>query len=288
MRLLRWRSRRPTAVHGSRALRWIALVLVLYVPACTPAAGPRAAAPAQLRVMTYNIRAGNDLERRSNLSRVAALIDSVHADFVLLQEVDRRTARSGVVDQPDTLARLTGMHVVFGSAMAFDGGEFGVAILSRWPVIRSRVIPLGIPRPAELETRAYEPRTLVHVVAAAPDGELHVLATHVDHQGDAVFRQLQLMQLLAYVADEVPRDAAVILGGDLNARPDAAEVRALGIAFDDSWARCGEGAGDTFRSDRPDRRIDYLLLANLRCTTARVLDVTLSDHRPLIIDVVRR
>lgn len=236
--------------------------------------------------MTYNIRAGNDLERHSNLTRVAALIDSLRADFVLLQEVDRRTARSGGVDQPAMLAQQTGMHVVFGRAMDYDSGEFGVAVLSRWPVTATRVHPLTISIPPELSQRAYEPRTLVHVTAETPDGPVHVLTTHVDHNGDAVFRQMQLMQLLAYIADGIPPGGRVILGGDLNARPEAVEIRALGTAFEDAWQRCGTGPGHTFRSDDPDRRIDYVLLRGVRCTSARVLGSVVSDHRPLIVDVI--
>ena len=259
------------------------LLLTLCVSACAHA--PADQDDTGFRVMTYNIRAGNDLQRSSNLERVGALIDSLRADFVLLQEVDRRTARSGGVDQPAMLARETGMHVVFGSAMEYDGGEFGVAVLSRWPIIDSRVHPLDIAIPQELAERPYEPRTLVHITAQAPGGPVHVLTTHVDHNGDPVFRQLQLMQLLAYVATEIPRGARVILGGDLNAQPAAAEIRALAIAFEDVWERCGVGPGYTFRSDNPDRRIDYVLLAGVRCTAARVLDSLLSDHRPLVVDV---
>src|SRR5687768_10275588 len=102
---------------------------VLLVLGC---AHTRTEETASLRVMTYNIFAGNDLERRSNLERIGALIDSLDIDIVLLQEVDRNTVRSGRVNQPAVLAQKTGMHVVFGRSMDFGGGEFGNAILSRW------------------------------------------------------------------------------------------------------------------------------------------------------------
>lgn len=236
--------------------------------------------------MTYNIFAGHDLARASNLSRIAALIDSLGVDVVLLQEVDRNTTRSGRVDQPAVLARLTGLHPVFARAMDFDGGEYGIAILSRWPIRAARVVPLDIPRPPEL-TAPYEPRTLLHVTIGSPQGIVHVLNTHVDHRADPLFRQLQLVQVLAYIAEAVPADAAIVLGGDLNAGPSSAEVRAVRLAFDDAWLRCGEGEGLTFRSDEPDRRIDYVMLARATCRSARVLERTYSDHRPLVVDVMR-
>lgn len=234
--------------------------------------------------MSFNIFGGHDLERRSNLTRVAALIDSVGADLVLLQEVDRLTVRSGRVDQAARLADLTGMQAIFGRAMDFDGGEYGIAVLSRWPVGLRRIVSLV---PAHDSTRAApEPRVLLHAVADLPGGALHILNTHLDHQANAAARHAQLLQALAYVADSVPRTAAVIFGGDLNASPDAPEVRALGIAFDNAWARCGTGAGLTFRSDAPTRRIDHLLLMRARCTRALVPATTISDHRPLLVDVV--
>lgn len=265
------------------------LALCVTLPACAssgavPAA--RAVQPDTLRVMTYNIFAGNDLDRRSNLTRVAALIDSLRADIVFLQEVDRRTARSGGVDQAGVLAARTGMQAVFGRAMEFDGGEYGIAVLSRRPIRSSRVVPLEVARPAELTARPYEPRTLLHVVVDTRAGQLHLLNTHLDHQAEPAFRHPQLLQLLAYVADSVPRGAAVVLGGDLNAVPETTEVRALRIVFDDAWTRCGSGDGPTFRSDRPVRRIDYILLARTGCVAARVIDTLLSDHRPVVVDVL--
>jgi endonuclease/exonuclease/phosphatase family metal-dependent hydrolase len=262
----------------------VVLAALAVLAAC--ATTPGAPAAATLRVVTYNIFAGNDLERRSNLTRVAALIDSLGADVVLLQEVDRRTARSGDVDQASVLADLAGMRFVFGRAMDYDGGEYGIAVLTRWPVVASRVVPLEAVLPDELAARGAEPRALLHVVVRAPGGDVHVLNTHVDHRAHAFARHPQLFTLLAYVADSVPRGVPVVFGGDLNAPPDAAEVRALGLAFDDAWTACGTGDGHTFRSDRPTRRIDYVLLARASCTSAEVIDTTLSDHRPVVVDVV--
>jgi endonuclease/exonuclease/phosphatase family metal-dependent hydrolase len=269
----------------------------------TSCASAPADTPATFRVMTYNIFAGNDLERQSNLARIAALIDSLQVDVVLLQEVDRRTARSGRVDQAAVLAERTGMHAVFGRSMDFDGGEYGNGILSRWPVQSWRVVPLqpeaaeasghvdpaqsAASQPAQQPGAAQptEPRSVLHVVLDAAGGALHVLNTHVDHRAESAARKAQVLELLAYVADAVPRDARVVFGGDLNARPEAAEVRSLAVLFSDVWPSCGAGDGPTFRSDAPDRRIDYIMLANLQCTAARVLDTTLSDHRPVVADI---
>ncbi|MEX2025646.1 MAG: endonuclease/exonuclease/phosphatase family protein, partial [Pirellulaceae bacterium] len=62
----------------------------------------------QLRVLTYNIHHGEGIDGKLDLPRIARVIESVDPDLVALQEVDRRVERTGSVDQPAELARLTG------------------------------------------------------------------------------------------------------------------------------------------------------------------------------------
>jgi endonuclease/exonuclease/phosphatase family metal-dependent hydrolase len=256
-------------------------------PGSPSAYGPNTSAADTIRVLTYNIFAGNDLERRSNLARVAALIDTLRGDIVLLQEVDRLTGRSGGVDQPSVLADATGMHVVFGRSIDFGGGEYGNAILSRWAVRSVRVLPLDSLLPTTVAADVQEARTALHVVIETPAGPVHVVNTHLDHRAGSAIRPAQALSLLAYLADAVPADQPLILGGDLNAVPDAVEVRALRSRFVDTWLECGAGPGFTFRTDRPDRRIDYILLSGPpRCASARVVERPLSDHLPVFAEIV--
>lgn len=282
--------RGPAALQRSRSPRaFLATLYVacaLWLPSCGAARTGATATPAppQLRVLTLNTFAGNDLDRRSNLARVAALLDSLEIGVAFLQEVDRRTGRSGGVDQADSIGRLANMHVAFGRAMDYDGGEYGIAILSRLPLGAVTVVPLPV-QPTDTAGQPTEPRVLLHVVARSGAGPLHLLNTHLDHRGAASGRHQQVVQLLAYVADNVPRGAAAILAGDMNATPGMPEVRAVGVAFADAWTACGRGDGATFRADAPDRRIDYVFLAGARCTAARVIDVILSDHRAVTVDV---
>src|SRR5699024_2778165 len=105
-------ARMPTpTTRTGRAIRALpravaALALVACCTAC--AALPRAAEPAPLRVLVYNIHAGTDAGGVDNLARVAGVVRGSGADLVLLQEVDRLTTRSGRVDQVAELRRLTG------------------------------------------------------------------------------------------------------------------------------------------------------------------------------------
>src|ERR1700730_14354602 len=98
-------------------------------------AGEDQAIPGTLRVLTYNIHHGEGTDGRFDLSRLAGVIKSVQPDVVALQEVDRGTARAAGVDELTELERLTDMHAEFGKAMDYAGGGYGVAVLSRWPLV---------------------------------------------------------------------------------------------------------------------------------------------------------
>jgi endonuclease/exonuclease/phosphatase family metal-dependent hydrolase len=278
-------SVKPRAVPAAARLRrFVVLLATTLLAGCSAASSPPQGAHT-VRVMTYNIFSGKDLQRQPSLDRVAAYIDSLDIDIIFLQEVDRHTRRSGGVDQAAILGGLTGMHVVFGRSMDFDGGEYGNAILSRWPVRAWRVVPLPAGDSPEPGAAATEPRSLLYVVVESPGGALHLLNTHLDHREASPARHTQVLELMGWIAASLPPRASVIFGGDLNARPETPEVRALAALFSDVWPACGSGDGSTFRSDVPDRRIDYIMLAGLHCTAARVPDRQLSDHRPVVVDV---
>src|SRR5690606_31245260 len=91
-----------------------------------------------LTFMTYNIHIANTPSEPASVVDIAAIakvINEVKPDFVALQEVDRFTDRSGKdLDQAAALAELTGMHHQFFKAIDRSNGEYGVAILSKYPI----------------------------------------------------------------------------------------------------------------------------------------------------------
>jgi endonuclease/exonuclease/phosphatase family metal-dependent hydrolase len=254
------------------------------------ARGARQAEPGDTTytIVSFNIRAGTDLERQPSLERVAALLDTLDADVVLLQEVDRGTRRSGGVDQLARLRDLTGMAGVFGRAIDFDGGEYGIGLLSRWPVLENDVIPLTAGLVRGLVDEGYEPRVMLHVVLDAPRGPLHVMNTHLSHEAVGTYRRQELIGLLGAVHRRVGGTGTVVVGGDFNATPESDEVAAVTLVLRDAWDLCGTGDGRTYPADEPARRIDYLFLRDAGCTTARVPATTISDHRPLVVEIVRQ
>lgn len=245
------------------------------------AARPPAAQPAPVRVLVYNMHAGKDAGGADNLARVAALAQG--ADLVLLQEVDRGTRRSGKVDQLAELARRTGFHGAFGKTLDYQGGEYGIGVLSRWPIRSDTLIRLRVDPPQERAGGAYEPRGMLHVGVDAPQGPIEVLNTHLDAAGDDRYRRQEVATVIAHAARLRAENPFVIVGGDFNAEPGSAVIaRMAENGWTDAWAECGGEDGRTYPSDTPTKRIDYLFLSPaLRCETVQVIATEASDHRPL-------
>lgn len=260
------------------------LVLAALLSACA-GAGRGASGGREVTVLVYNIHAGKDAGGGENLPRVAELVRTTGADLVLLQEVDRNTQRSGPTDQPAALARLTGYSVAFGRTIGFQGGDYGIALLSRWPIQRDTLIHLAVTAPPGGTTEGREQRGVLLAVVGAPGGPLAVLNTHLDASGRDVWRVQEIAGVLQ-VADSIHGSGIPLLvGGDLNARPESPIHRDLrGAGLRDAWAECGSGDAMTFPARAPDRRIDYLYLAgDAGCVEARVLASDASDHRPLLV-----
>lgn len=267
-------------------LRALALALALGAAACGPLRTGADVEPRPLRVLVYNVHAGKDVARADNLERVAEVVRSTGAELVLLQELDRGTERSGRVDQPARLAALTGMHAAFGKTLSYQGGEYGVALLSRWPITGDTLLLLDPP-----EVRAdpaFEPRGVLRARIARPGAALYALSTHLDASGGDAHRRREVAALLEAAGRLREGGVPVLLGGDFNATPESAVVaEVLRAGWRDAWAECGQGEGFTFPAGAPRKRIDYLFLPpGAACRSAEVVGGEVSDHRGILFVVV--
>jgi len=268
----------------SRRLRRLGIALTALLAACATAP-PAPSHGREVTVLVYNIHAGKDAAGHDNLARVAEVVRSTGADLVLLQEVDRNTRRSGPADQPATLARLTGYSAAFGRTIGFQGGDYGIALLSRWPIRRDTLIPLAVTAPPGRTAEGREQRGVLLAEIAAPGGPLTVLNTHLDASGEDLWRVQEVATVLRVASAAARAGTPLLVGGDFNSRPESAVHEALrGAGFRDAWQECGAGEGPTFPASAPVRRIDYLYLTgDTRCRSAEVPAVDPSDHRPLLV-----
>lgn len=229
--------------------------------------------------MTYNIHHGEGLDGRVDLERIAGLIRQEKADIVALQEVDRGTERTGRRDFPAELARLTGLTCVFSNNFSFQGGQYGNAILSRFPV-------LGATNHLYRKVNETEQRGLLQVSLAWRGRNLVVMNTHLDHRPDDAARWSNVAEIEHQLRQI--GDAPVILCGDFNDVPASRVYRRLSETFDDAWKAAGRGDGFTIPASRPRRRIDYIWLRKnspltaLRCW---VPESTASDHLPVVAEI---
>ena len=256
--------------------RILAAFIALAAAACH-LTGCVSAQPATVGVLTYNIHHGAGMDGAVDLERIANVIREARADLVALQEVDRGVERTGRVNQPERLAELTGMHVVFGKNLDLQGGEYGNAVLSRVPIEHHS--NRHLPRlPSKNEQRG-----LLEAHVTVGRTSLVFVATHFDHQPDDTERLACVTTLRARLAKYAQKPA--IVAGDLNALPDSRVIQKVASFLQDAGAIRKEPLF-TYPADDPDRRIDYILYNDhpaIRCLDYRVLpDAVSSDHRPVL------
>lgn len=153
-----------------------------------------------LKVMTYNVRHCAGMDLVLDYDRTAAVISRQQPDVVALQELDSMTGRSEHRYQLGELASRTQYHPVFGSAIDFDEGKYGVGILTRETPLSTKSIPL----PGE------EPRVLLVV-----ELQDYVMAcTHLDLEEE------QRLASIPLIVEEAQRwQKPFLLAGDWNDTP---------------------------------------------------------------------
>lgn len=269
-------------------VRLCCLLLIVALCGCGEKFATRYSPPRPtLRVLTYNIHAGKDAKQVDNLERVAKVIGEVNADIVLLQEVDKFTQRSGKVDQLAKLEQLTGLYGAFGKTLDYQGGDYGIAIMSRWPITHSFMTALKVEPPQTRAGGSKEPRGALTITTRSPYGHLTIINTHIDASRDDIYRKQEAPQVIALAKERAQKGEVVIVGGDFNSTPDSEVqklVRDSGVR--DAWMECGSGDGLSYPDDVPVKRIDYIFLTGkLGCRGAEVLESRASDHRGVFFHV---
>ncbi len=254
-----------------RTPRWLmaAVLLALLGSGCTRS----------IRVMTYNIHHGEGLDKKLDLGRIAEVINGASPDLVALQEVDNGLQRSGSADQVAELGRMTDLEPMSGWNLPMHGGKYGNAALSRFKVElwRNHHLP-------KLEAAA-EQRGLMEVLVRVGGRRVLFLATHFDHRPPEAER-LASVKAIRELLEQRP-GVAVILAGDLNARPESGTIAALREFLTDACP-ADQAAVPTFPADKPDRRIDYVFYrpgTGLKPVSYQVLpEPVASDHRAVLVE----
>ena len=290
-----------------------------------------------MKVVTYNIQYSKGSDGRFDLPRVVEAVRG--ADIIALQEVERFWPRSGMVDQPAEIAgMLEGYDWVYGPAFDMSVGpdadgtqvpgrrrQFGTMLLSRWPILFSRLHVL--PKAGTVDVFNMDLGALVGVVDI-PFGPLRVYSLHLSGVS-ASERCRQLKTLLDIhrqalfaggawtgdpdalteewrLGDPPPSPQEAVILGDCNFAPDSIEYdlmvgprdRFKGRAgvlggFKDAWTTAGHVEDDGYTWATPDDsdrvRIDHCFVSAplaQRVKSAWIDNLAQgSDHYPLWVEL---
>ena len=225
--------------------------------------------PLKLRVMTYNTA-------HANPDRAASVIRKYNPDIVALQEIDKNNGRSGRhTDQAKEIAEKLGMSFQFFKAIGYADGEYGIAILSKYPIKSTQKTELP---------GAGEHRVMGAAYIDLGHGKEMVFAcTHMDPDLDANGKIKQIKTIVDALADDrVP----VVLAGDLNCQLDTPMIDFL----DQYYTRaCTCKCLPSCPNPTPFEYIDHIAFRKADPFTFTYYDVpnevSPSDHRPVLAEL---
>lgn len=253
----------------------------------------------RLRLGSFNLFSGRSTADGTIVTdRLTEAIEQLDVDVLAVQEVERNQPRSHGIDQTALIAKALAAHdhrfvaAVDGTpgepgwtpstGSGEDGPQFGVALISRRPVLEWHVLrmrpargrfPLLIPsRPPQVLWLSDEPRVAVAAVLTEP--RITIVCTHLSFVPTSSVRQLRtLRRWLAGLP------GPQVLLGDLNL-PGAAGRRLTG------WSPLI--SSPTFPAAAPRLQLDHALATGLppgSRSTGRVRLMPISDHRAVLVDL---
>lgn len=208
-------------------------------------------------MLTYNIHHGRGIDRKLDLNRIAEVIKESDADLIGLNEVDRCfSRRSGYIDQLSWLSEKLNMHHAFGAAITFRSrmsdfyGQYGNALLSRYPIVFQKNYLLYFFR------GIFEDRALLEADVQIQDQTLKIYVTHLSLSPLRQNKQIEYM-LKKLKETELP----VIVCGDFNMRPGMKQWKKITNILTDVCHSQYDAPCPTFPSLRPKIQLDYIFVS---------------------------
>lgn len=228
--------------------------------------------------MSFNIRSCRPIGKEiAEVDSTAAAISRHHPDIVFLQEVDNGTKRSLRQDQTKLLAEKTGLlNYYFVKGISENGGEFGDAIITRFPITEKRGLLLPkIP----VEGRYVEQRVLNIVTLKLPSGaNICAACSHF-----ALTQENRILQANKVIEELSSVHLPIIFAADLNAHPGSPTLTILESEF----MRTCQTNCLTFPVPVPKTEIDFIMYKsstriNVISSKVCLNEIYASDHFPVI------
>jgi endonuclease/exonuclease/phosphatase family metal-dependent hydrolase len=217
-----------------------------------------------LRIATWNCQHG-----KPHPEKVGASVASLDVDVVAMQEVDRRTDRIKGRDLAEDAAEAFGGELLWASALRYQGGDYGNALLVKGTVRRFDVLDLP-------GRRRREPRSAGVAEVVVGGRAWTIGATHLTTD-----RAISTSQLLALLDELATRPGPRLLVGDLNLEP----VRLLPWLTAEGYRMALGPLTHSVR--RPRRQIDHIAVIGRGCSITSVRSVALpvGDHLALVAGI---
>lgn len=263
----------PTRISRIALFAVLALI-VLWSP--QPVAARRT-----LRVMTYNIHVGVGMDKKLDLQRIADVINTARPDLVGLQEVDRGVKRTEGKDEIVELAAMTRMEYAFAPNLDYQGGKYGVAILSRFPIKTTEHLMFE-------NKREVERRGMLRIEVEVEGKRINFVTTHLDYQFEdgRLFETEQMLRFLASAK------GPIIIVADLNDVPSGSAYKLMRTKFEDAWVTSGAKTdGFSYPADKPVKRIDHIFFSKgdrMKVKKSWVIETVASDHIPVMAELELR
>ncbi|MBO5758132.1 MAG: endonuclease/exonuclease/phosphatase family protein [Clostridia bacterium] len=227
------------------------------------------------KLASYNICSSHFLHgkyTKENLELLSQSIAAVSADAVCLQEVDKGASRSEGVDMTAKLAHLSGYaYYYFIKIRDFQGGEYGTAILSRYPIVKAQTLNFAV--------RIAKQGTSCGYVVLDVDGQrVTLFNTHLSIESEEA--NTDTMLCLGNILDDYAEKngAKLLCCGDFNTNPPK---------LAEYLPRFSRANADLLTY--ADRSIDNVLYLGYQIENVHTVDTTTSrvtDHNMLVCDVL--
>lgn len=227
--------------------------------------------------MSYNIHIGIPPTKpgTTDIDAIVKAIKAQDPDIIALQEVDVNTVRTGKINEAAVIAEKLKMNFFFAKAIDHDGGDYGVAILSKFPLSETKIHRL-----TTVESTKGEPRVMATAKVTLKNGRsIRFASTHLDAQGPSVNREKQISEINTISASET---LPLIIAGDFNAEPQSTVIKQL----DEVFTRTCQECAPTFPVVKPRTTIDFIAYkksADIKTISHSVVqEHYASDHLPVV------
>lgn len=246
--------------------------------------------PKRLRVASYNIRHGEGMDGKLDFRRISQSLERLRPDVIALQEVDSATTRTVGRYGLGEIADEMRYYATYGAAIDFQGGKYGVGILSRQ-------------RPLDVKRYALPGREEARTLLVTEFKDYVFACTHLSLTDEDRAASLPIIEKVASAYSK-----PFIIAGDWNDIPQSAFIKALSKKFQ----ICTKTSVATFPADKPDSCLDYIAVYKRNGDVVRpgnadknwasyrpyvneaavvrsafvVADAVSSDHRPVFTEIL--